>query len=78
MGRRVWPRADQRHLAAQDVDELRQLIQAGHAQDSAQVGQPYIAAPSLPHDSSDFLHVHGAEIVNQERAPVQAGADLAE
>ena len=33
-----WPRSDQRHLAAQNVPQLRQLVEAGLAEDPADGG----------------------------------------
>src|SRR6185437_5825533 len=34
MRERMWPRTDNRHLASQDVEELRQLIKVAPAQDA--------------------------------------------
>jgi hypothetical protein len=40
--KRVWPRSDERHVSPQHIDELRQLIDTGPAQPSANARQAMI------------------------------------
>src|SRR5580704_11975940 len=42
---RMRPRTDQRHLALQHVNELRQLVQARHAEKAANSGDPRVSGP---------------------------------
>ena len=39
---RQWPRTNQRHLAANDIDQLRQFVEAGFADKGADPGDPWI------------------------------------
>ena len=38
-----WPRTDERHLAAQDVEQLRQLVERGATEEAADAGDPRVA-----------------------------------
>jgi hypothetical protein len=52
------------HVAAQDIDELRQFVKAGRAQHPADAGDPFTG--------------HRAEFQDRERPPGPAQAHLAE
>src|SRR5262249_2800752 len=40
--RKEWTRADQRHVAAQDIQEFRQLVEARRAKEAAKAREPQI------------------------------------
>src|ERR1700712_4004989 len=66
-------RSHYRHVAAQHVEELRQLVEARAAQESANTCNVWIVArgllqlPRLLH-----MHAHGAELVDAEDAAIGA------
>uniref|UniRef100_A0A0N4Z3F3 LigA n=1 Tax=Parastrongyloides trichosuri TaxID=131310 RepID=A0A0N4Z3F3_PARTI len=74
----VGARADQRHLAAQDVYQLGQFIQAGGAQELAQTGDAVVAGCDLTAGGGvgGFL-THGAELPHHDLFLVEAVAALA-
>src|SRR6202012_590233 len=69
--RDAWPfrpRADERHVAPQDIDQLRNLVEPGLAQEAADRGDAWIvlgcpdrAGPRLGID------IHAAELVHHEQ-----------
>ncbi len=67
---------DQAHLSLEDIEDFRQLVQAGAAQKAAEGGQPHRVGERFP------LFVagvgHGAEFEHQEGASVQPRALLTE
>src|SRR5690606_7629254 len=81
--------ADDAHLAEQDVDELRQLVQAGAAQEAPDTGPARIVLEfeqqlALAVDRLQLglallgVLAHRAELVAGEAAAVLADPDLAE
>src|SRR5438046_8034709 len=69
---------DQRYLAAQDVHELRQFIDAGSTQQSADVRDATIVACGLSNGITIFLNRHCSELEHHERLAIKAFAVLAE
>ena len=70
-------RPDQGHLAAQHVDQLRQLVQAGAAQPASDRGDPRVVGARL-HEPRAGVVAHGAELQQLEHIVVEALARLAE
>src|SRR5579872_2841652 len=66
------PRPDQAHLPLQHVQELRQLIEGGYAQESAHAGYPRVPLARLGDDRAVLLHPHGAELVDEDLLAVEA------
>lgn len=67
----VRARADQRHAALQHVDELRQFVDGGAADEAADGGNTVVVAGGL----LDFLvvvHAHGAELPHLDDLAVPA------
>src|SRR4051812_16049377 len=58
-------RPDQRHLAAKDVPELRQFLDAGPA-NAVDSRYPQVALRRLRDDMTILRHGHGAEFPNLE------------
>jgi hypothetical protein len=75
---RVRARADQRHVALDDVDELRQLVDVPFAQGSPETRDARIVAPRLLHHVAVVQRHHGAELDDAEFLLVEAVAPLAE
>jgi hypothetical protein len=84
------PRADEAHLAAQDVDQLRQLVDRGPAQKAADARDPRVLA-DLEHDAVVGLvelgelglarlrvGEHRTELEDRELVAVAAHASLTE
>ena len=65
------PRADQRHLAAQHVDEVRQLVERGAAQERADARDARVAGVDRE-PRADVLRAvdHRAQLEHVERAAV--------
>ena len=76
--RPLGPRADDGHVAAKDVPELRQLVDVRSAQEPAERRHPRIVG-CRPHRSGLALRiiVHRSELDDGERLAVQARALLA-
>ena len=78
MGDGVRTRPHQRHLARQDIEQLRQFVEAGDPQNSADARDARVATVCL-HDLRAVLqHVHGAEFVDIENLAMLADAALVE
>eukprot|EP01136_Pigoraptor_vietnamica_P003704 Opistho-1_new@33256 len=78
---RLGPRPDPAHLAAQDVHDLRQLVDARPAQEPAEPGDARIIVAGhrrAPRILGHFAASHRAELEHRERAPAIAHAGLAE
>jgi hypothetical protein len=75
--RTLGARTHQRHVAAQHVPQLRQLVQAGAAQDLADTGDAVIGG-DIPRVVAVGVDPHGAELQQLERMAVLADPDLAE
>jgi hypothetical protein len=88
-----WPRADQAHLAAQYIKKLRQLIEAGLAQQAADSGDARVVAQLLglrpfskrvgiapQHIAQHLIGIgdHGAELEAAEAVAVGANTAMAE
>jgi hypothetical protein len=81
MGHGMRARAHDRHLAAQHVEELRQLLEAGAADEAAQRRHARIALAHLPERAGAVLAgfgPHGPELENLDHLAVAAIALLAE
>ena len=74
----VRPRANQGHIAAQHVQELRQLVQVGAAQQTPKPRHARVAPGGLLDLIAVIHHFHGPKLVDDEPAPVKPVAHLAE
>ena len=67
------------HLAAQYVEQLRQFVDAGRADDAADTRDPVVVATGrAPALQVARLDAHAAKLVHQEQAVAVADALLAE
>src|SRR5229473_390104 len=57
----MWTGADDRHVADQDIEQLRKLIDIGAAQDAAQTRYTWIVSDDLPEIVTIFHHGHRSE-----------------
>ena len=78
MGRGVRPRADERHAAAEHVEQLRQFVERGLAQDAADGGDAVVVLGGLLHDGAVFADAHRAEFPDADFFAAEAVALLAE
>jgi len=78
MDKGMRARPNERHFSANDVENLRQLIQAGAAQDAADARDARIALHRLAHVGAVLHHRHGAEFENIDGRLVAAPAALVE
>ena len=70
--------AHNRHLALQDVEELRQLVETDGADDAADCGDARIVLLSPHRARADLgIDAHGAELVDREQRVIQADTSLA-
>src|SRR5256885_8070771 len=76
--KRVRARANQRHVALEHVDELRQLVDVPSSQEAAKAGDARVVATSLAHHVAVFERGHGAELDDAEFLLVEAIAPLHE
>ena len=75
----VGPGPDNGHAPLQDIEELRQLVEAGPTDESANGSDPGIILGSLGHAALMLLvHDHGTELVHLETLAIDAGAVLLE
>src|SRR5262245_13333885 len=74
----MWPRADQRHLAEQYVDQLGPFIDASFAQKPPDSGSPCIVPARLLNVVTVFCDRHGAKLEHDDLALVAAMSTLAE
>ena len=73
------PRPDDRHIATQHIEKLRQFIQRCSPQKSAHVGDPRIVPRGLPKPALvRCMMVHRAEFQHPEAGIGEADAALAE
>lgn len=72
-------RADEGHLAGEDVEELRELVDRGFPNEAADAGDARVAwdGPALLFVCFGLLH-HGAELIHHERLVMKADALLLE
>lgn len=72
-------RADEGHLAGEDVEELRELVDGGFPDEAADAGDTRVAwdGPALLFVGFGLLH-HGAELIHHERLVMKADALLLE
>ena len=71
-GERLGARADQRHLAAQDVPQLGKLVELGAAQEAAQgCDSPVVAGGD--HGRAICAFEHGSELQHVEGLPPASG-----
>src|ERR1700677_3065571 len=77
--KRMWARPDDRHISAQDVKKLRQLVQTGAPQERTDAGDPRVVARRLT-DTTGLLdmYTHRAKLVDGEDAAIGAFALLLE
>ena len=76
--RNLWARPDQRHLPAQHVPKLRQLVDVRAAEDATDAGDA-IVVDSRPSGAVALgVHPHRAQLGDAELAAATADADLAE
>src|SRR3569623_1357338 len=74
----VWAGADEAHLAAQHVDELRPLVDRGGADEAADAGHARVVLLRLRHGKTALGHSLGAELPDHEGLAVEAAARLLE
>ena len=74
----LGPRADQAHVSAQDVPELRQLVDLGLPQEVSDARDSRVAAHRDPRADLRGVVDHGAELEHGERPEVPPHAPLAE
>src|SRR5581483_1937781 len=74
----VGPRADNAHAPLQYIDELRQLVERGPAQEPAEGRDARIVLGGLAHDVAVLGHRHGAELVDHDLAAIDTVAALLE
>ena len=72
VGEGVRARADQRHLAFEDVNELRQFVEAVAAQELAERGYARVVRLGLLDTLPVLRNRHGAEFVDRENLIVEA------
>ena len=72
-------RADEGHLAGEDVEELRELVDGGFPDEAADAGDARVArdGPALLFVGFGLLH-HGAELIHHERLVMKADTLLLE
>src|SRR4051794_10811958 len=76
--KRVGPRPDQRHVAHQNVEELRDLVDVGTTQELPDFRHPRIVARRLRDNFAVVKCAHGAKFDDAERLLVEAVAILQE
>src|SRR6516164_1828695 len=74
----VRSRSHQRHLPPQDVDELRQFVQAGSPQDLSDARYAGIILPCLLDWTSILPEPHCPELVDVNHAVIEAVPALTE
>ena len=72
------PGADERHIPQQDIQQLRQLIQAGSAKQSSDAGDARVAGCGRGEFISGGAGVHRAELINVEECAVATNSLLDE
>ncbi len=75
---RERPRADQRHVAGEDIEELRNLVDVPAPQEAADAGQPRIVLGGLRNHRAVVERAHGAEFDDAEWLLIEAVAALHE
>ena len=72
-------RADEGHLAGEDIEELRELVDGGFSDEAADAGDARVAwdGPALLFVRFGLLH-HGAELIHHERLVMKADTLLLE
>src|SRR5262245_12021205 len=78
MCKRVRPRSDDRHIAKQHIEELRQFVNAGFTQPFADGGDARITLRGLYDAFAIFENAHGPEFVDDELPAVEAAPPLPE
>src|SRR5262249_46638093 len=73
----VRPRADDRHVSQENVDQLRELVDGILAQEQAQPCHAIVALLGL-RDLAVLASSHRAELVDVERSSQESAAALAE
>ena len=76
VGERQRARADQAHVAAHDVPQLRELVEAGGAQEPAEPWEALVVGQQFAVGAAGVGHA--AELDDLDRLSVAAGARLAE
>src|SRR5262249_29871078 len=76
--RNLRPRTDQAHVALQDVDELRQLIQPELPDPAADASDSCVAVGCPPRLAPFGTMLHGAKLQNLEGASSQTDTRLPE
>ena len=73
----VRSRANERHGSPQDVDELRQFIEGGAAQEGAEAGDARIVLLRLHDFCAVLLYMHGSKLPHLDPVATQAVTVLA-
>src|SRR3954463_15307726 len=69
---------DQRHVAKNDIDQLRNLVNAALPEPFAYTSHTSISAGGLLNKGPILKSMHGSELVNFEITPAEAGTCLPE
>ena len=77
MGHGMGPRSDKRHLAPDDVEQLRQLIDAEATKPVPYPCHPAVIGLGLPDLRAILGHRHGAELEDRKRHAAMAAPVLA-
>ncbi len=72
MGDGMRTRADQRHVAAQDIEKLRQFVNAGGAQQAAEPRDARVMPGRLGDAVAFFHHGHRTKLENREPFCIEA------
>lgn len=72
VGQFMRPRTDKGHVAEQNVEQLRQLVDAGLTQNAPETGPPWIVPLGLQDHNAVIHHRHGAKFVDPEWAGIKA------
>ena len=78
MGDRMRTRSDERHLATQHIEKLRQFVDTGTAQQSTEPSHAPVVRRGLDDPSAIFGHPHRAKLEHDKFAVVETAAALAE
>src|SRR6185437_2646842 len=76
--RHFWSRPDDRHIAGQDIDELRQLVELAFPEEHPQLGDPGVGTYRKRRAGAIGAYDHGAELIDTESATVPSDPLLTE
>ena len=76
---RMWAGSDEGHVALEDIEQLRQLVDAEGSQPLAKPGNSWVTSRGLP-ITQKICHavMHGAKFVTGKQAIIETETGLAE